>query len=294
MGAKSNNIMENSIYWIWLSILNFTPNQKNILYEIFKHPKIIFNSDESYLRKFTDSNDTIQKILDKEKKKQAEKIFYESEKRKIKCITVENNEYPLSLKNIYNRSLVLYAKGNIEKLKNKNKIAIVGSRKCSEYGKMITQRFSYLLAKKDFTIVSGMAKGIDSYAHMGTILAKGTTIAVLGSGIEYIYPEENKKLYNKILDTAGIIISEYPLYTKPVPENFPMRNRIISGISDKVLITEAGIKSGSIITANLAVEQGKDVYAIPGNITYKQSEGTNQLIKDGAFLVTRLEDIANI
>ena len=190
--------------------------------------------------------------------------------------------------------MVLYVKGNIEKLKNKNKIAIVGSRKCSEYGKMITQKFSYLLAKKDFTIVSGMAKGIDSYAHIGTILAKGTTIAVLGSGIEYIYPEENKKLYNKILDTAGIIISEYPLYTKPVPENFPMRNRIISGISDKVLITEASIKSGSIITANLAMEQGKDVYAIPGNITHKQSEGTNQLIKDGAFLVTRLEDIANI
>lgn len=294
MGAKSNNIMENSIYWIWLSILNFTPNQKQIIIRTLGHPEKIFSLNENDLKKVTNSNDTIQKILNKEKRKTAEKIFEESIKRNIKCLTTDTSEYPDSFKNIYNPPLVLYTKGNSEKLKNKNKIAIVGSRKCSEYGKTVTQKLSYQLAQKNYTIISGMASGIDSYAHIGAILAKGTTIAVLGSGVEYPYPEENKTLYKRILETDGLIISEYPLNTKPVPENFPMRNRIISGLSDKVLITEAGMKSGSIITANLAMEQGKDVYAIPGNIMYKQSEGTNQLIKEGAFLATGLEDIINI
>lgn len=294
MGAKSNSIMENNIYWIWLSILNFTPNQKQILIRTLGHPEKIFNLKENDLKKVTNSSDTIQKILDNEKRKIAEKIYEESIKRNIKCITKDNKEYPDSLKNIYTPPLVLYTKGNIEKLKNKNKIAIVGSRKCSEYGKAVTQRFSYQLAQKNYTIISGMASGVDSYAHIGAILARGTTIAVLGSGVEFAYPEENKPLYKRILETDGLIISEYPLNTKPVPENFPMRNRIISGLSDKVLITEAGMKSGSIITANLAMEQGKDVYAIPGNIFYNQSEGTNQLIKEGAFLTTGLEDIINL
>lgn len=294
MGAESKNIMENSIYWIWLSILNFTPNQKNILYKVLGHPKSIYDLNENDLKKVTNSSDTINKILDKNKREKAKIIFRESEKRNIKCITIDDLDYPNELKNIYDMPLVLYAKGNIENLKNKNKIAIVGSRNCSEYGKKVTQKISYQLAKKEFTVVSGMAKGIDTYAHRGALLAKGMTTAVLGSGIEFVYPEENRILYNKILYSNGLIISEYPLNTKPIPEYFPIRNRIISGISNKVLVTEAGIKSGSIITANLALEQGKDVYAIPGNITDKQSEGTNQLIKDGAFLVTGLEDITNI
>ena len=151
-----------------------------------------------------------------------------------------------------------------------------------------------MLAKKDYTIVSGMAKGIDSYAHKGALTAQGNTIAILGSGVNYIYPEENKRLYNKILEQNGLILSEYGIDTKPIPEYFPARNRLISGISDKILITEASKKSGTMITANFAIEQGKTVYAVPGNITSTRSEGTNELIKDGAILVNSLEDITDL
>lgn len=151
-----------------------------------------------------------------------------------------------------------------------------------------------MLAKKNFTIVSGMARGIDSYAHKGALMAKGNTIAVLGSGIDYIYPKENKNLYKNILDNNGLIISEHSLDTKPIPEYFPQRNRIISGLANKILVVEATKNSGSIITASFAIEQGKNVYAVPGNITSNNSSGTNELIKDGAILVCSLEDILDL
>ena len=205
-----------------------------------------------------------------------------------------DKEYPKKLHRIYDKPILLYAKGNTKLLKSLKKISIIGSRNCSEYGKMVTQKLSYMLAKKDYTIVSGMAKGIDSYAHKGTLTAKGNTIAILGSGVNYIYPEENKRLYNKILEQNGLILSEYGIDTKPIPEYFPARNRLISGISDKILITEASRKSGTMITANFAIEQGKTVYAVPGNITSTRSEGTNELIKDGAILVNSLEDITDL
>ena len=164
---------------------------------------------------------------------------------------------------IYDYPIVLFAKGNTNLLNTKS-IAIVGCRDCTEYGKQMAEKFSFLLAKKKHTIVSGMAKGIDAYAHKGALIAKGNTIAILGSGTNYIYPSENKKLYKQILDNEGLIISEYGINTKPKPEYFPLRNRIISGLSEKILVVEATKKSGSIITANFAAEQGKSIYAIPG------------------------------
>lgn len=286
--------MKNTLYWIWLSILNLSQKQKNILLEIFKTPKELYKINKKELEKITSNKELIVTILSKTTKEEAKYIEKQSEKEKIKIITIEDTEYPQELKNIEDKPFILYAKGNHKLLKEKNKIAIVGSRECSEYGKKTTLKFSYLLARKSYIIVSGMAKGIDTYAHKGALIAKGKTIAVLGSGINYIYPKENERLYKEIIEKEGLIISEYPLNKKPIPEYFPYRNRIISGIADKILVTEARKKSGSIITVNYALEQGKNVYAIPGNITSYKSEGTNLLIKEGAFLVTSLEDILHL
>ena len=194
------------------------------------------------------------------------------------------------LNNIQNKPIVLYAKGNLKNINNES-VAIVGSRMASIYGKKNSYYFSYELAKRNVNIVSGLAKGIDSYSHIGALKAKGKTIAVIGCGIDKIYPKENEKLYHEILKNDGLIISEYIVGTKPEKTNFPRRNRIISGISDAVIVVEAGAKSGSLITANYAINQGKEVWAIPGNINLANSAGTNELIKDGANVLTKLGDI---
>ena len=185
---------------------------------------------------------------------------------------------------------MLYSKGNLKNINNES-VAIVGSRMASIYGKKNAYYFSYELAKRNVNIVSGLAKGIDSYSHIGALKAKGKTIAVIGCGIDKIYPKENEKLYHEILKNDGLIISEYIVGTRPEKTNFPRRNRIISGISDAIIVVEAGAKSGSLITANHAINQGKEVWAIPGNINLANSVGTNELIKDGANVLTKLGDI---
>ena len=216
-------------------------------------------------------------------------MFY-IKKNNIKVISINDKEYPESLKRIYDPPIVLYANGNLNLLNNKS-IAIVGCRLCSVYGKIITKKLAYNLSEKNITIISGMARGIDSYAHIGALEAKGSTIAVLGSGIDVIYPKENERLYYEIIRNNGLILSEYIVGTKPIPINFPRRNRIISALSNGVLVTEAKIRSGSFITVDFALEQGKEIFSVPGNINSANSEGTNSLIKQGAKLVTCVEDI---
>lgn len=170
-------------------------------------------------------------------------------------------------------------------------IAMIGCRECSNYGKEVSIKFSYELAKNGITIISGMAKGIDSYSHIGCIKAGGKTIAVLGSGLDIIYPKENCLLYDEILSAKGLILSEYVIGTKPSKLNFPARNRIISGLSNGVIVVEAKGKSGTLNTVDFALEQGKDIFVVPGNITSTNSTGTNELIKQGASCVTGVEDI---
>ena len=211
-------------------------------------------------------------------------------KNKIQIVTIFDKDYPIKLKEIYDPPVVLYIKGNKEIL-NSYCIAMVGCRMCSNYGKQQAEKFSFMLAKNNVTVVSGLARGIDRYSHLGTLAANGKTIAVLGNGLHMIYPMENLELARKIISTGGVIVTEYPFETNPEKENFPKRNRIISGISDSVIVVEAKRRSGSIITAELALEQGKDVYGVPGNIDSKNSEGTNELIKDGAIMLTKAEDI---
>ena len=212
------------------------------------------------------------------------------EKNSIDIISIENKEYPELLKNIDNSPICLYIRGNKDILNMAN-IAIVGCRESTKYGENIAREFSYNLSQNGFNIVSGLALGIDSYAHIGAIEADRKTIAVLGNGLDTIYPKENLNLSKKILDCGGAIISEFPLGTKPEKINFPARNRIISGISNGVLVVEAKKQSGSMITVDFALEQGRDVFAIPGNINYANSYGTNEIIKQGAKLVTTWEEI---
>ena len=208
---------------------------------------------------------------------------------KIKTITIGDEAYPENLMHIYGKPQTLYVLGN-EKLLDAQSIAIIGCRKASKYGLRNAYEFGYELAKKGICVVSGFARGIDSYAHKGALAAKGATIAVLGCGLDVVYPPENVDLYKQIVMNNGAIITEYPLGSRPEKHHFPARNRIISGLSDGVLVVEAKERSGTLITVEYALEQGKNVYAIPGNITSQNSYGTNELIKEGAIPITKIED----
>lgn len=203
-------------------------------------------------------------------------------------ITFLDELYPSNLLNIYDRPAFIYVLGHLNK--DNIPVAIVGSRHASTYGRYTTDRISRELALRGITIISGMARGIDSCAHRGALAAHGHTIAVMGSGLDVIYPPENTKLFADVSQN-GAIITEYPPGTQPLACHFPARNRIISGLSYGVLVVEAGEKSGSLITAKLAMEQGRDVFAIPGAIDSAYSRGTNSLIKQGAKLIDNVDDI---
>lgn len=207
----------------------------------------------------------------------------------IDPITAYDMEYPYSLKQIPDKPMVIYTKGR--RIKNDDiKIAIVGSRKVSEYGKWATQKFTKELTDLGITIVSGLALGVDAIAHSVTGMNKGNTIGVLGNGLGRVYPKENLTLYEEVVEN-GTLLSEFPHFTQPDAMNFPARNRIISGLSMAVIVIEAEVRSGTLITARHALEQGKEVFALPGNINSRTSEGTNLLIKDGAKPLLNIDDI---
>lgn len=233
------------------------------------------------------------KILNIQKRIKIEKYLEYIEKNNIKLLTFRDKEYPQKLKYIKNKPAFLYVRGNLENIYSDN-VAIVGSRDASEYGKYISRKISKEIADRNINIVSGLAIGIDKYAHLGALDSDiGKTIAVLGTGIsnEEIYPLQNKKIFERILENDGTIISEFKLGTKPERYNFPLRNRIISGISDKIIVVEAKERSGSLITVDYALEQGKDIYAVPGNITSVNSIGTNKLIEEGAYILKNVNDL---
>lgn len=207
----------------------------------------------------------------------------------IKLITILDQEYPPLLKEIYDPPLVLYAKGNQDLLKTRM-IGVVGARMMSHYGREALMKLIPPLLQDNFTIVSGLAKGVDIQAHSLAMDNGGNTIAVLGSGIFNIYPKEHEGIAH-FISQNNLLLSEYPPYTAPTKWNFPKRNRIISGLSEGVLVVEAKERSGSLITADQAMEQGREVFAVPGSILSETSQGTNSLIKQGAKLVTEPNDI---
>ncbi len=211
------------------------------------------------------------------------------ETHQVQIITWDDREYPEHLNSIFDPPPVLYVKGTLCQ-QQELLIAVVGCRKASTYGRTMAGKLSTEFAMKGVTVVSGMARGIDSAAHVGSLKAGGRTIAVLGCGVNVIYPPENKRLYHEIVE-KGAVISEFPIHAKPDRFNFPARNRIISGMTLGTVIVEAGHRSGALITADMALEQGREVFAVPGNVTSGTSAGTNHLIKQGAYLIEHAEDV---
>jgi len=234
----------------------------------------------------------IAQIISEEKQKiDPEKEFQKIEDADVQILSIDSPDYPKLLKEIHSAPQIIYARGKI--VPDMLAVAMVGARKCSDYGVRAAQKISFDLAQQNICIVSGLAQGIDTHAHAGALEAKGKTVAVLGSGLKesLIFPKSNKKLAEKIIENGGAIISEYSFETPAIPEHFPQRNRIISGISKGTVVIEAALKSGSLITAKLALDQNREVCAVPGSIFSGNSQGTNELIKSGAHLIQNAQDV---
>ncbi|QXM06158.1 DNA-processing protein DprA [Crassaminicella indica] len=283
--------MNEKEYMVWLHSIDGIGNKtlENLL-KIFGSAENIFKAPIEKFNQFRGINKAIvNNIVKNRNPYYINELMNKIKKHNIEIIGRNSKEYPENLKNIYNPPYLLYKKGTILK-KDENAIAIVGSRKASSYGKYVAYKLASDLAKKGIVVISGMAYGVDTMAHKGALEHGGRTIAVLGCGLDTCYPKANYHLMLEI-EKSGAVISEYSIETKPLPGNFPVRNRIISGMSKGVIVVEASINSGSLITVEFALEQGREVFAIPGNINSSLSAGTNKLIKEGAKLVTDIEDV---
>ena len=268
---------------IWLHSLNIGNNIIRRLETYFGDFNTLWECNDKEINNIKNLKDNIKlKIVQTKNIDYIESLFSTINKNAIDITTIYDEIYPERLKYIHDYPMVLYKKGKIKE-EDQLSIGIVGSRKATSYGKWACEKFTKELVKMGVTIVSGLALGIDAIAHNIALEENGRTIAVLGNGIDTVYPKKNLSLYNEI-EKAGVIISEFPLGTPPLSYNFPLRNRIISGLSLGIIIIEAKEKSGSLITATHALEQGKEVFALPGNINSIFSQGTNKLIKDGAKL----------
>lgn len=253
-------------------------------------PKQIFTASLTELESLGMPAQSAQFIFDGKARAAAEEEWNRTQENGGSILTPVDEEYPERLREIYDPPAVLWIRGDASLLSRPG-IAVVGTRHPSTYGAGMAQMLSRDLAARGLTILSGMARGVDTAAHKGALEARGKTVAVWGTGIDVIYPKENKRLAEQIVESGGAIVSEYPLGTFPAPQNFPVRNRILSGLSVGVLVIEAAEHSGTRITARLAMEQNRDVYAVPGNVTNKNAWGPNTLIKQGAKLTATWEDI---
>jgi len=277
---------------IWLNTLGLSNSTILKLLDYFYDLREILEiSGENILKIPNLKRENLERILNSRSKINVSGFLEDNMKKGIKIITCLDEEYPEALRQIYNRPAVLYYKGDF--LDFEPAIAIVGSRKATAYGKWACEKFTKELVELGVTIISGLALGIDSIAHRTALDNGGRTIAILGNGIDIRYPKKNAKLYDEICE-AGAIVSEFPPGTQPLSYNFPQRNRIISGLALAVIVVEAKERSGSLITAHHALEQGKDVFALPGNINSIYSKGTNKLIKDGAFPLLDIEDLLEV
>lgn len=255
----------------------------------FGEPQKIFSASRKKLKQFEGIGEEISNAIKEWKAESLSREIKLIKKFNIKVVTFEEDEYPANLKVLYDPPLLIYIKGEIRK-SDSAAVAVVGARYPSLYGLSMAEKLSRELAARGITIVSGLARGIDSASHKGALKSGGRTLAVLGSGVNRIYPPENKLLAEQISEN-GALISEFPIDTIPDRANFPKRNRIISGLSLGVVVVEAAQRSGSLITATFALEQGRLVFAVPGRADSVKSEGTHNLLREGAILVQKVEDI---
>jgi len=279
-------------YDLWLILVNISNFQKRKLIDGYKTAENVYNNFEDILKE----NETILKKL---KNFQKEDLYYEIlnlketlSRKNIGYITYANPLYREKLRGIISAPYFLFYRGNIDAINNKS-IGVVGARKCSNYGLTVTKLLTKELITNNITLISGGARGIDSIAHKTALDNNGYNISVLGCGIDIAYPAENKDLFSKIAEN-GVVISEFLLGTPPLKDNFPRRNRIISGLSEGIIVIEASEKSGSLITARLALQQHKIVIAVPGSILYSGASGSNKLLRDGASICTDVQDLRTI
>src|SRR5437588_795393 len=280
----------------WLA-LNMTPGVgprvTSRLLEHFGSGEAIFDAPRRELALLRLTPETIESLANRELHERAESEIERVRKLGGDILVLDDGVYPTLLRETYDPPITLYVKGAWAECLDRPCIAIVGSRKCSTYGQNSALMLARELAQRGVTIISGLARGIDAAAHRGALEGGGRTVAVMGTGLDEVYPRDHRKLAQQILDGGGALVSQFPLGTPPVSENFPYRNRVISGLSLGVLVVEAAENSGSLITARLAMEQNREVFAVPGNITSRTSFGTNYLIKGaGAKLVQQWQDIA--
>ena len=273
-------------YWVWLTTVEgLTNHSRWLLLEHFHSPEEIYYAETEQIRLVAGMNSAQAALLEKKSLQRAEEILVDCAAKDIFVVTVQDAAYPSRLREIYNAPLLLYGKGAMPLFDDEAAVTVVGTRDRTPYGVQVAEELGYELAKQGAVVVSGLAKGIDAAAHRGALRAGGFTAAILGCGVDVVYPAENRRLYEDILAT-GVILSEYPPGTRPEGWHFPERNRIMSGLSLATVVVEADRDSGALITARAALEQGRDVFAVPGPIHAPQSRGCNELIRDGAGLVT--------
>jgi DNA processing protein len=278
-------------YWLALALTpGIGPTRGKKLVERFGSADAVFHASLTELEAAGIMAVSAQSIATGSSLSAAEEEVAKAKRLEARILTPVDEEFPRQLLEIYDPPLCLYVRGNASILSQPG-VAVVGTRHPTPYGVGMAERLSCDLSARGIIIISGLARGVDTASHRGTVNAKGKTVAVLGTGADVIYPRENAKLVDQILSLGGAVISEFPLGTAATPQNFPIRNRLISGLSIGVLVLEAGEYSGTRITARCALEQSREVYAVPGNVTNKLSWGPNTLIKQGAKLVATWEDV---
>lgn len=278
-------------YWLWLTHLAGLRNQTQLL--LLRHfgtPESVYFAEPPELALVEGLDRQQAALLSNRSLDAAERTLERCQMLNLDLLTIQDANYPNRLRNIYDPPCLLYIRGHLPPLDEEIVISAVGTRKCTPYGVACAERICYGLATGGAIVASGLARGIDSAAIRGALLGGGVTLGLLGNGIDFVYPRENYGLYEDVAMT-GALISEYPPGTEPLPGNFPLRNRILSGVSVGALIVEAPPRSGALITASRALEQGRDVFAVPGPIGARTSQGCNRLIQDGAALVMDASDI---
>ena len=278
-------------YWLWLTELPGLKNQTRLaLLRHFPTPEDVYYADPEEVLLTEGITREQAKLLEDKDCSGADRILADCQRLDLDILTIQDAGYPNRLRNIYDPPCLLYVRGRLPAFDDEASIAVVGTRDCTPYGVSCAEKLGYGLAAGGAVVVSGLARGVDSAALRGALRAGGTVTAVLGNGLDVIYPPENQYLYEDVA-AAGALVSEYPPGTSPEAKHFPVRNRIMSGLCVATLVVEAPARSGALITAGTALEQGRDVFAVPGPIDAPTSVGCNRLIRDGAGLVTDAWDI---